>query len=434
MSEVKKLIVSRKKIDRHGNEYALIKISSNQNKRPEIRVIKFKKSPKKNKSKRPKADENENNSSTININQEYSKKTRPISNRPINMGKKEIIQNNFKSKISDSPTNRSSKFTSFISTFNTPSKGKNSFIYNSPKPYIGKNPNLAYLNSPYLNNNYIYSPNLSKNNSEIYRTEYVSSNDRYLTEYCKTKENLNNKIMVLSQQNKEYFDKINSLKSKENKLNNIKVKKLKDKREINNAKIKTKYETEFKKTLLKQIKELNSYKKFAVKEINEKEKKLKKNYINKENNKIKSMIKNAKKINYQKNRAKYLKIRKEEEKLRNKNIRLNLSPNKKHENNFNYTKICINDDDKEIKKLKKQYEKLKQMNSEYITFIKQIKNMDFKRTFTPLKFNELTRSYLSYNRFENLPKKIISNENSSRKNMVGKEYKFNNKNNSVRLS
>ena len=113
---------------------------------------------------------------------------------------------------------------------------------------------------------------------------------------------------------------------------------------------------------------------------------------------------------------------------------MNLSPNKKNENHFSYTKIGINDDDKEIKKLKKQYEKLKQMNSEYITFIKQIKNMDFKRTFTPLKFNELTRSYLSYNRFENLPKKIISDENSARKNVVGKEYKFNNRNNSVLLS
>ena len=50
MSEVKKLIISRKKIDQHGNEYALIKISSSQTKRPEIRVIKFKKSPTKDKS------------------------------------------------------------------------------------------------------------------------------------------------------------------------------------------------------------------------------------------------------------------------------------------------------------------------------------------------------------------------------------------------
>jgi hypothetical protein len=241
--------------------------------------------------------------------------------------------------------------------------------------------------------------------------------------------------MVLSQQNKEYFDKINSLKVKENKLNNIKVKKLKDKQEIKKAKKKTKYETEFKKKLLKQIKELNNYKKFSVKEINDKEKIVKKNNINKENTKIKNMIKNAKKITYQKNRANYLKIRKEEEKLRNKQLRLNLSGNKKIDNHFSYTKIGINqDDNKEIIKLKKQYEKLKQINSEYNSFIKQIKNMDFKRTFTPLNFREFQKSYVSYSRFENLPRKIISNENSPTKNMIGKEYKFNNKNNSVHLS
>jgi hypothetical protein len=432
MSEVKKLIVSRKKMDRHGNEYALIRISSNQQKRPEIRVIKFKKSPKKSKSKKPKIDENENNSSERKA---YTTKTSHISNRPKNIGKKEIVKNTLKSKISDSPTNRSSKFTSFISTFNTPSKGKNSFIYNSPKPIIGKNPNLAYLNSPYLNNNYIYSPNSSKNNSEIFKTEYTFANDKYLSEYFKTRECLNNKIMVLSQQNKEYFDKINSLKVKENKLNNIKVKKLKDKQEIKKAKKKTKYETEFKKKLLKQIKELNNYKKFSVKEINDKEKIVKKNNINKENTKIKNMIKNAKKITYQKNRANYLKIRKEEEKLRNKQLRLNLSGNKKIDNHFSYTRIGINqDDNKEIIKLKKQYEKLKQINSEYNSFIKQIKNMDFKRTFTPLNFREFQKSYVSYSRFENLPRKIISNENSPTKNMIGKEYKFNNKNNSVHLS
>ena len=62
MSEVKKLIVSRKKKDQHGNEYALIKISSSQTKRPEIRVIKFKKSPKKTKVK---LTNNEENSSII---------------------------------------------------------------------------------------------------------------------------------------------------------------------------------------------------------------------------------------------------------------------------------------------------------------------------------------------------------------------------------
>ena len=52
MSEVKKLIISRKKIDSKGNEYALMQISSNQQKRPEIRVLKFRKSAKKSKKKK----------------------------------------------------------------------------------------------------------------------------------------------------------------------------------------------------------------------------------------------------------------------------------------------------------------------------------------------------------------------------------------------
>ena len=135
---MKILIISRKKTDNKGNEYALIKISTSQQKRPEIRVIKFKKSPKKKKKQEPKNDEN---SSTT--------KSEKISN-------KEILKKNLKSKISDSPSTKSSKFTSFISTFNTPSKGQNSFIYNSPKqPILQKNHNLRYLNHPYINN-YLY--------------------------------------------------------------------------------------------------------------------------------------------------------------------------------------------------------------------------------------------------------------------------------------
>ena len=123
MSEVKKIIMSRKKIDNKGNEYALIKISSNQQKRPEIRVIKFKKSPKKS---RPKKLKNDENSSAT--------KSEKISN-------KELLKQNLKSNKIDSPTARDSKFKSFISTFNTPSKIKYSFIYNSPKICVPKNKN-----------------------------------------------------------------------------------------------------------------------------------------------------------------------------------------------------------------------------------------------------------------------------------------------------
>ena len=58
MSEVKKVIISRKKIDSKGNEYALMEISSNMQKSKEKRIIKFKKSPKKSKSKRKEKEEN----------------------------------------------------------------------------------------------------------------------------------------------------------------------------------------------------------------------------------------------------------------------------------------------------------------------------------------------------------------------------------------
>ena len=68
MSEVKKLIITRKKTDPKGNEYALMKISSAKAKRPEIRVIKFRKTPIKSKSK---LDNNEENLSATKI---YPKK------------------------------------------------------------------------------------------------------------------------------------------------------------------------------------------------------------------------------------------------------------------------------------------------------------------------------------------------------------------------
>ena len=409
MSEVKKLIISRKKTDKKGNEYALIKISTSQQKRPEIRVIKFKKSPKK---PRKKLQKNEENSSTT--------KSEKISN-------KELLKKNLKSKISDSPSNKSSKFTSFISTFNTPSKGQNSFIYNSPKPlYFKKNPNLRYMNLPYLNN-YIYSPNSSKNNSEIFKTEYSMNIGKQKKEQLKIrdKENLNNKIIVLSQKNKQYLDKINNLKLKQSKLNNIKAKKIKDKQEIKSAKNKAKYETEFKRRILSEIKEINKYKKQTFKCINKKEKNIQKSNIKKENTKVKNMIKDIKKINYQKNRENYLKIRKKEEQIRNKRLRFDLN-NKKIDKHFSFAKLLFDDDQKEIEDLKKKYEKLKIINSEYNSYIKEIQNMNFQRTFTPASFPKFARNHLSYSIIETIPRKnILSNENSPRKN----ENKPTNKNN-----
>ena len=61
-----------------------------------------------------------------------------------------------------------------------------------------------------------------------------------------------------------------------------------------------------------------------------KENKLKKNFIKNEQNKMKEMITISKKEDYQKNRYNYLKIRKEEENLKNKKHRwANLSGSKK---------------------------------------------------------------------------------------------------------
>ena len=415
MSEVKKLIISRKKTDNKGNEYALIKISTSQQKRPEIRVIKFKKSPKKKKKQEPKNDEN---SSTT--------KSEKISN-------KEILKKNLKSKISDSPSTKSSKFTSFISTFNTPSKGKNSFIYNSPKqPILQKTHNLRYLNHPYINN-YLYSPNYSKNNSEIFKTEYSMNVGRQKKEQYKNrdKEHLNNKIIVLSRKNKQYIDKINNLKLKQSKINNIKIKKQKDKRDIKIAKNKEKYQTEFKKRMLSEIKEINKYKKQTVKCINAKEKNIQKSNIKKDNNKVKNMIKNIKKINYQKNRENYLKIRKEEEQLRNKRLCFNLA-NKKLDNHFSFAKLLVEDDQKEIEDLKRKYEKLKLINSEYNSYIKEMQNMNFQRTFTPAIFPKFERNHLSYSIIETIPRKnLLSYENSPRKNVNKSANKNNLDNNNI---
>ena len=208
MSDVKKIIISRKKIDKKGNEYALIKISSNQQKRPEIRVIKFKKSPRKVKPKKAKNDENSS-----------STKSEKIQNN-------ELLKQKLKANIIDSTTSKNSKFKSFISTFNTPSKLKNSFIYNSPKPYISKNKNynLKYINTPYLNN-YLYSPNFSTNNSKIFKTEYSINIEPHKKEISKKNDNLNKNKMILSQKKKKNLNKMNNLKIKQSKINNLKIKK-----------------------------------------------------------------------------------------------------------------------------------------------------------------------------------------------------------------
>lgn len=415
MSEVKKLIVSRKKKDQHGNEYALIKISSNQTKRPEIRVIKFKKSPKKSKSKLA---SNEENSST----------TKTYSSKAVNKEKettnRDILKKDIQSNITDSPITRRTKFNSFISNFNTTSKGKNSFIYKSPMQYIHPaNLNFVYPNSSNLSNGF-HSKNESmlRNNSEAFKTENTFVNDHFQKEFMKKRENLNNKILILAKKNRDYYSKINNLKLKESKLNIIKIKKNKEKEKIRSAKSKKKYETEFKKQIINEIKEINKDKKKAAKEINLRENKLKKNNIKNEQNKMKKMIKISKKENYQKNRYNYLKIRKEEKNLKNKRQRWeHLSANKKIDGHFSFAKTMIEDDFKEIGELKRKYEILKLLNKEYNDYMKEIKDYgtkrNTKRTFTPLSFNRFMRKYFSYNNIERTSRQIISSETSVEKCM-----------------
>ena len=72
--------------------------------------------------------------------------------------------------------------------------------------------------------------------------------------------------MILSPKNKQNLNKMNNLKIKQSKINNLKIKKIKDKLEVKNAKNKINYETEFKKKLLSEIKEINKYKKRWLKE------------------------------------------------------------------------------------------------------------------------------------------------------------------------
>ena len=79
--------------------------------------------------------------------------------------------------------------------------------------------------------------------------------------------------------------------------------------------------------------------------------------------------------------------------------------------------------------MKKKYEKLKIINSEYNSYIKEIENMDFQRTFTPQDFRKITKSHLSHSIIETIPKIIISNSNSPRKDIK----RNTNKSNSIHL-
>ena len=413
MYEVKKLIVSRKKKDQHGNEYALIKISSSQTKRPEIRVIKFKKSPKKTKVK---LTNNEENSSIIKT---YSSKALNKEKEPTN---REILKKDLQSNITISATTRRTKFNSFISNFNTISKGKNSFIYKSPKDYIHpKNLNFLYPNITNLKNE-THNKNEFKlrSNSEAYKTESTFGNEHCQKEFMKNKENLNNKILILAKKSRDYYSKINSLKLKESKLNIIKIKKNKEKEMIRSAKSKKKNEIEHKKQIINEIKEINKDKKKTAKEINLKENKLKKNFIKNEQNKMKEMITISKKEDYQKNRYNYLKIRKEEENLKNKKHRwANLSASKKIDRHFSFAKTITEDDFKEIDELKRKYELLKLLNKEYNDYMKEVKidgiKRNSKRNFTPLSFNRFMRKYFSYNNIGPTSRQIITSENSIEK-------------------
>jgi len=405
MSEIKKLIISRKKIDQKGNEYALIKISSSLEKHPEIRVIKYKKSPKRLRQKL-KTD-----------NGFFDIKNDKTSN---NYSPKKMIR----TRVTDSPTAKSSKLTSFISTFNTPSKSKNSFIYNSPKPYLKphisnighfKNSKQKKINNENYNSNIPNNFTTLRTNYQPYKTDFNYDGAPELIEYDKKKNTLNNKIMILSQQNKKYSAKIKNMKERESKLNNIKIQKLKDKKEVKDAKNNKRQQINVKRQILEEIKEVNKYKQEAVNVIKNKEKQIKTNNNKKESIKVKSLIKKAKKINYQKNRENYLKIRKEEEKIKKRCLKsnLNFSSTKKKDNNYSYyTKALIDKDHKDIEELKKRYEILKMINNEYSSYLKEINNTDLRRSFTPYDLRYFNRNHLSYSMIKNSPKKYFSKNNS----------------------
>ena len=99
-----------------------MKISSAKAKRPEIRVIKFKRTPKKSKSK---IDNNEENLSAIKTNPSKANKQKDFSN-------KETLKKNLRTKLTDSSLTKSMKLNSFNSIFNTAPKGKIFLYINLP--------------------------------------------------------------------------------------------------------------------------------------------------------------------------------------------------------------------------------------------------------------------------------------------------------------
>lgn len=422
MSEVKKLIISRKKIDQHGNEYALIKISSNHTKRPEIRVLKFKKSPKKSKSKsKP---NNEENTST----KTYSSHAGRIPKKLKEKSNSEIVKKNLKGNISNSPIKKNYIFNNLIQTFNNPSKNRNVIIFNLPSSNnYNYTQNIQSVNSTYLNNpnlnNYVYSFNssrkkiLQRNKSEFLRTDFHHNTDYLKSEFIKKIDNLNNRINILTKTKRDYNKNIKNLKLKESKLKNKKVNGLKEKQNFKNDKYKAKCITEGKKQINNIIKNTNKDTKKKVNEINIKKEILKRRNMAKVENKNK--IHNLKKENV-KNRFNYLKSKKKEENTKNqRRIFKNFSTNK-FNNIYSFTKTMIEEDFKDIEELKKKYEKLKLLDKEYSEGIKQINKWDGKRSFSPLFFNLLTKKNLAYNKIELDPKKVISNKNSIEKNLIEK--------------
>ena len=157
--------------------------------------------------------------------------------------------------------------------------------------------------------------------------------------------------------------------------------------------------------------------------------------MKKENDKMKKMINKNKMENYKKNRQNYLKIKREEDEMKNKKMRYNLSSIKKMDNHFSFTKTVYNEDNKEIDQLKKKYEILKILNSEYNEYLKECKftnNHLFQRTFTPQEFNVMmARKNFSYSIIEPQTKNDSSNCNTPRKKEYKQKNKRAHKNNSV---
>ena len=396
MPEIKKLKISRKKVDPHGNEYALIKISSNRQKHQEIRIIKLKKSNNKSKAKKP-------------VNNENSK---------INMTNKKY----------ESPINKIANATIYAQ-----SNKKASFTFHSPRQST-KIKNYKYLNRPNLNG-CLYSPNIYKNNTILVGnsdfSKYAHSSSKQQSQLNKNEPNMYNQMNLIKKKKEEFSSKLNNLKINEMKFKSIKPKKLNYKKIIPKIQKNILYENEYNKKLLEEIKEINNYKNKGFKYLNINEEKEKKKDIEKDNNKTKTMVKNEKQIINPKNRTNYWKIRTEEKKGENNSLRYNLFRYRKKEKQTNFNKTSIKPEDKAMQNLKKKYELIKKINSEFKSYIKNIKYMtlDCKETANPIILSKLNNKGLSSNLISN-----ISNNNTIRKNSSNRNETIkNNKNNSEYL-